>query len=49
MTDEDMRQYVANEYAVAWLTGVAHPHINSITGEVVKLKRDRILVCLLPR
>jgi len=34
MTDENMRQYVATEYAVAGLPGVRHRHINSITGEV---------------
>lgn len=35
MSDDDMRQYVATEYTVAGLPGVAFRHINSVTGEKV--------------
>jgi diguanylate cyclase (GGDEF)-like protein len=35
MSDDDMRQYVATEYTVAGLPGVAFRNINSITGERV--------------
>jgi EAL domain-containing protein (putative c-di-GMP-specific phosphodiesterase class I) len=35
MTEADMRQYVATEYAVAGLPGVAHRHIDSQTGDRV--------------
>jgi diguanylate cyclase (GGDEF)-like protein len=35
MTEADMRQYVATEYAVPGLSGVAHRHIDSQTGERV--------------
>ncbi len=35
MTEENMRQYVLTEHAVAGLPGVTQRHIDSITGEVV--------------
>jgi len=35
MTDEVMRQYVATEYSVPGLPGVAQRHIDSVTGELV--------------
>jgi predicted signal transduction protein with EAL and GGDEF domain len=35
MTDDNMRQYVATEYAVPGLQGVPHRHINELTGEIV--------------
>ena len=35
MPDDDMRQFVATEYTVTGMPGVAFRHINSITGERV--------------
>jgi EAL domain-containing protein (putative c-di-GMP-specific phosphodiesterase class I) len=41
MTGESMRQYVATDYAIAGLPGVAFRYIDSVTGDVVAGSLDR--------